>query len=386
METENKDHIEEILRCFLTKGETMNWDELRAELGKDEYAHVKKELLRMRAMRMKTNREKIWNGVQENLQRDARRRRLLRVTRYAAILILPLSLFLLFWLNQEKELAPVNVATVGTMDSTGIRKAYLVLEGGAKIELSAPHLDTIRQEDGLPLAVDTWGKLVYYSVEEEVEQLFDHKIVVPRGGEYTVELNDGTRVRLNADSELRFPVKFASNERKVFLKGEAYFEVEHDTLRPFRVDVHDDAIIEVLGTEFNINAYPENDEIFTTLVRGKVRVDDLQTDSTVVLLPNQQAVLVGTRIDVKEVNPEDYITWINGRFYFEKMTLEEILIQLERWYDLQVFWTDEELKSYEFTGAVWRDNTIRQTLDMIEKTTDVRFTVSGRTVTVNALL
>ena len=152
------------------------------------------------------------------------------------------------------------------------------------------------------------------------------------------------------------------------------------------MDVHDDAIIEVLGTEFNINAYPENDEIFTTLVRGKVRVDDLQTDSTVVLLPNQQAVLVGTRIDVKEVNPEDYITWINGRFYFEKMTLEEILIQLERWYDLQVFWTDEELKSYEFTGAVWRDNTIRQTLDMIEKTTDVRFTVSGRTVTVNALL
>mgnify|MGYP000850568708 FL=1 len=117
-----------------------------------------------------------------------------------------------------------------------------------------------------------------------------------------------------------------------------------------------------------------------------MRVDDLQTDSTVVLLPNQQAVLVGTRIDVKEVNPEDYITWINGRFYFEKMTLEEILIQLERWYDLQVFWTDEELKSYEFTGAVWRDNTIRQTLDMIEKTTDVRFTVSGRTVTVNALL
>ncbi len=386
METENKDHIEEILRRFLTKGETMNWDELRAELGKDEYAHVKKELLRMRAMRMKTNREKIWNGVQENLQRDARRRRLLRVTRYAAILILPLSLFLLFWLNQEKELAPVNVATVGTMDSTGIRKAYLVLEGGAKIELSAPHLDTIRQEDGLPLAVDTLGKLVYNTVEEEVEQLFYHKIVVPRGGEYTVELNDGTRVRLNADSELRFPVKFASNERKVFLKGEAYFEVEHDTLRPFRVDVHDDAMIEVLGTEFNINAYPENDEIFTTLVRGKVRVDDLQTDSTVVLLPNQQAILVGTRIDVKEVNPEDYITWINGRFYFEKMTLEEILIQLERWYDLQVFWTDEELKSYEFTGAVWRDNTIRQTLDMIEKTTDVRFTVSGRTVTVNALL
>lgn len=191
MKTEKRDRIEEILRRFLTKGETINWNGLRAELGKDEYAHVKKELLRMRVMRMRANRERIWNRVQENLQRDARRQRLLRVTRYAAIFILPLSLCLLFWLHQEKELAPVNVATVGTMDSTGIRKAYLVLEGGVKIELSAPRLDTIRQEDGQPLAVDTLGKLMYNTVEEEVEQLFYHKIVVPRGGEYTVELNDG---------------------------------------------------------------------------------------------------------------------------------------------------------------------------------------------------
>ena len=152
------------------------------------------------------------------------------------------------------------------------------------------------------------------------------------------------------------------------------------------MDVHGDAIIEVLGTEFNVNAYPENAEIFATLVLGKVRVADLQTDSTVVLLPNQQAALSGAGINVKEVNPEDFISWINGRFYFEKMPLEEILIQLGRWYDLQVFWANEELKSYEFTGAIWRDNTIRQTLDMIEKTTDVCFTVSGRTVTVNVLL
>ena len=254
------------------------------------------------------------------------------------------------------------------------------------MNLSTPHVDTIRQDDGQLLAVDTLGKLVYNTVQEEVEELSYHKIVVPRGGEYTVELNDGTRVRLNADSELRFPVKFVGNERKVFLKGEAYFEVERDTSRPFRVDVHGDAIIEVLGTEFNVNAYPENAEIFATLVLGKVRVADLQTDSTVVLLPNQQAALSGAGINVKEVNPEDFISWINGRFYFEKMPLEEILIQLGRWYDLQVFWANEELKSYEFTGAIWRDNTIRQTLDMIEKTTDVCFTVSGRTVTVNVLL
>ena len=386
METERIDHIGKILRRFLTRGETVNWDELRVELGKDEYAHVKEELLRMRTMHVGVNRGRIWDKVQESLQQKVKRQHLFQIIRYAAILILPLSVLLLFWLHQEKELPPMNVAVVGVMDSTDMHKVYLVLEGGTKVDLSTPHVDTIRQDDGQLLAVDTLGKLVYNTVQEEVEELSYHKIVVPRGGEYTVELNDGTRVRLNADSELRFPVKFVGNERKVFLKGEAYFEVERDTSRPFRVDVHGDAIIEVLGTEFNVNAYPENAEIFATLVLGKVRVADLQTDSTVVLLPNQQAALSGAGINVKEVNPEDFISWINGRFYFEKMPLEEILIQLGRWYDLQVFWANEELKSYEFTGAIWRDNTIRQTLDMIEKTTDVCFTVSGRTVTVNVLL
>ncbi len=386
METERIDHIGKILRRFLTRGETVNWDELRVELGKDEYAHVKEELLRMRTMHVGVNRGRIWDKVQESLQQKVKRQHLFQLIRYAAILILPLSVLLLFWLHQEKELPPMNVAVVGVMDSTDMHKVYLVLEGGTKVDLSTPHVDTIRQDDGQLLAVDTLGKLVYNTVQEEVEELSYHKIVVPRGGEYTVELNDGTRVRLNADSELRFPVKFVGNERKVFLKGEAYFEVERDTSRPFRVDVHGDAIIEVLGTEFNVNAYPENAEIFATLVLGKVRVADLQTDSTVVLLPNQQAALSGAGINVKEVNPEDFISWINGRFYFEKMPLEEILIQLGRWYDLQVFWANEELKSYEFTGAIWRDNTIRQTLDMIEKTTDVCFTVSGRTVTVNVLL
>ena len=386
METERIDHIGKILRRFLTRGETVNWDELRVELGKDEYAHVKEELLRMRTMHVGVNRGRIWDKVQESLQQKVKRQHLFQLIRYAAILILPLSVLLLFWLHQEKELPPMNVAVVGVMDSTDMHKVYLVLEGGTKVDLSTPHVDTIRQDDGQLLAVDTLGKLVYNTVQEEVEELSYHKIVVPRGGEYTVELNDGTRVRLNADSELRFPVKFVGNERKVFLKGEAYFEVERDTSRPFRVDVHGDAIIEVLGTEFNVNSYPENAEIFATLVLGKVRVADLQTDSTVVLLPNQQAALSGAGINVKEVNPEDFISWINGRFYFEKMPLEEILIQLGRWYDLQVFWANEELKSYEFTGAIWRDNTIRQTLDMIEKTTDVCFTVSGRTVTVNVLL
>ncbi|MEY8591895.1 FecR domain-containing protein [Butyricimonas hominis] len=386
MKEENTVHIENILCRFLTKGEAVRWDELRKELGKDEYAHVKKELLRLRETRLEANHERIWEKIQDDLRQKTRKRKILRFARYAAVLMLPLALGILFLLYREDGQMPKLVAENTIADTTGLHGAYLVLDGGTKVELSKPHVDTIRREDGIALAVDTLGTLMYNTVKAENPKLSYHTIIVPRGGEYTLVLNDGSRVRLNADSELRFPIEFASGERKVFLKGEGYFEVQRDTTRPFRVDVHGDAMIEVLGTEFNINAYPENGQIFTTLVEGSVKVAGMMSDTAVVLQPRQQAALSGGNIRVREVNPEDYITWINGRFYFERMPLEEILLQLERWYDLQVFWASEELKSYEFTGAVWRDNSIRQTLDMIEKTTDVCFTVSGRTVTVTASL
>lgn len=385
METEKINEFNEVLRKFLTRGESVDWNELREEFGKEEYIHVKKELLRLRKKRLQADHEKIWGKVQDNLKRSRKKLFWMRLTRYAAVLVLPLCLSFWLLLNREERQLPMQVAEL-VPDTTEVHKAYLVLSGGTKVELSKPHVDTIRQDDGRLLAVDTLGTLMYNTVKAEEEALSYHTIIVPRGGEYTLVLNDGSRVRLNADSELRFPINFASDERRVFLKGEGYFEVQRDTLRPFRVDVHNDVTIEVLGTEFNINAYPENNGIFTTLVQGKVRVADSHTDLAIILMPNQQAMLSRGSISVKEVDPEDYITWIKGRFYFEKMPLAEILLQLERWYDLQVFWSSEALKFYEFTGAVWRDNSIQQTLDMIEKTTNVHFTVSGRTVTVNASL
>ena len=132
METERIDHIGKILRRFLTRGETVNWDELRVELGKDEYAHVKEELLRMRTMHVGVNRGRIWDKVQESLQQKVKRQHLFQIIRYAAILILPLSVLLLFWLHQEKELPPMNVAVVGVMDSTDMHKVYLVQKEGRK--------------------------------------------------------------------------------------------------------------------------------------------------------------------------------------------------------------------------------------------------------------
>ena len=277
-----------------------------------------------------------------------------------------------------KENVEVHQAIANILPGRGVPVLYL--DDDRQIALNADTLD-IEGTRG----IEVGKKMITYSKDQIEKEEKYNKIVVPKGGEFHLVLADGSEIWLNAESTLQYFVHDIAKERVVYLQGEAYFKIAKNEQRPFKI-ISGEHEVKVLGTEFNVNAYPENAEIFATLVLGKVRVADLQTDSTVVLLPNQQAALSGAGINVKEVNPEDFISWINGRFYFEKMPLEEILIQLGRWYDLQVFWANEELKSYEFTGAIWRDNTIRQTLDMIEKTTDVCFTVSGRTVTVNVLL
>ena len=384
MENERENSIDGLIRRFLLKGEEVDMKALREELKGEDRDAVKRRLLRLRKMGLQPDRMKIWREVQDELARRSTRQRVLRYVRYAAVFLLPLLLACILLMRQERNV-PALVVEAGRPDTTIVRKVFLLLEGGKRIELSTLAKDSIHGKDGKLLAIDTSGTLICNAEETANAEVSYQTVIVPRGGEYNLVLSDGTRVRLNADSELRFPSPFTGKERMVYLKGEGYFEVQRDSTAPLRV-VANDAIVGVLGTKFNISAYPGNDKSFTTLVSGSVKVGAYLGDESVVLKPDEQAILSHGEVQVKKVNAEDYVSWVNGRFYFEKMPLEEILVQLERWYDLQVFWASEELKVYEFTGAVWRDNTIRQTLDMIEKTTDVRFTVSGRTVMVNASL
>ena len=384
MENERENSIDGLIRRFLLKGEEVDMKALREELKGEDRDAVKRRLLRLRKMGLQPDRMKIWREVQDELARRSTRQRVLRYVRYAAVFLLPLLLACILLMRQERNV-PALVVEAGRPDTTIVRKVFLLLEGGKRIELSTLAKDSIHGKDGKLLAIDTSGTLICNAEETANAEVSYQTVIVPRGGEYNLVLSDGTRVRLNADSELRFPSPFTGKERMVYLKGEGYFEVQRDSTAPFRV-VANDAIVEVLGTKFNISAYPGNDKSFTTLVSGSVKVGAYLGDESVVLKPDEQAILSHGEVQVKKVNAEDYVSWVNGRFYFEKMPLDEILVPLERWYDLQVFWASEELKVYEFTGAVWRDNTIRQTLDMIEKTTDVRFTVSGRTVMVNASL
>ena len=144
-----------------------------------------------------------------------------------------------------------------------------------------------------------------------------------------------------------------------------------------------DMVVKVLGTSFNINAYKDQDNILTTLVSGKVDIQDVTGESLVVMKPNQQVDFRHGQVFVKEVDVARFVSWIDGKFYFNDMTLENIMSQLQRWYDIEVFFTDEKLKSYPFTGVIRRDLTAERIFEIIEKTTQVKFNIKDKRVTVN---
>lgn len=209
-------------------------------------------------------------------------------------------------------------------------------------------------------------------------------LVVPRGGEYKLILEDGSRVYLNSNTKLRFPLVFAGERRVVHLEGEAYFEVASDSLKPFIVTTQG-MEVQVLGTKFNIKAYTDDRAIFTTLVSGAVQIKDGESAHSVLLRPDEQCIYTADdgRMQIQTVDPQISLGWVHGRFVFENETLEEILKQLGRWYDVKIFFRDPQVAYYRFTGNVGRFDQISTLLRMIEKAYDISFTMSDGTVIVS---
>ena len=199
-------------------------------------------------------------------------------------------------------------------------------------------------------------------------------IKVPRGTDFKVILSDSTVVWLNAESSITYPVQFTSNVRKVKITGEAYFDVAHNKEKPFIVETGNTKI-QVLGTVFNVKAYESQNEIFTTLVEGKVLVDNGLGDH-VVIKPNEQAISGRSpKLRVKAVDVNQVIAWRLGMFDFEDEKLSDILDELSRWYDLKIFYESADLKEVQFTGGLERYEDLNQLLELFELTKSVKFLV-----------
>lgn len=259
----------------------------------------------------------------------------------------------------------------------GEHRAQLLLSDGRHIDLESA-VDSLNERDGTLIAGKAKGEIHYVPGETDTDTLLYNTLVVPKAGTYRIVLSDGTKVWVNALSELRFPVRFANHERKVSIKGEAYFEVAHDADRPFRVEVNGSEV-EVLGTQFNVNAY--TDVVSTTLVEGAVKVSAGQAAS--ILQPGEQSQVRNGVVTVRRADVAKVIAWQQGEFYFKSDDITEVMNQLSRWYDLQVTYRGEALRATSYTGHISRNVNLTEVLEMLGYLSKAEFEVDGRRVEVN---
>lgn len=256
----------------------------------------------------------------------------------------------------------------------GSDRATLTLEDGKVITLDKKANDT--SINGRIKILQQQGELVYTDQATHNSMAY-HTLTIPRKGQYKLILPDGTKVWLNAESSIRYPVSFSDTERKVFVTGETYFEVAKDKTKPFRVVV-DDIVVEALGTVFNINAYPDEPFVNTTLVEGSILVSKGKTDN--ILRPGQQAKLSATDFTIANVETNDVIAWKNNQFKFINEPLDVIMRQVERWYDAEIVY--ENKPSDHFNAEVSRDVPVSKLLHFLEMTGRVRFKIEDKKIIV----
>jgi len=279
----------------------------------------------------------------------------------------------------------------------GTTRAVLTLADGSTIDLNAASNGLVGRQGNSKLIKLGGGQLAYRESRDSARSINPaisyNMISTPKGGEYQLILPDGSKVWLNAASSLRYPTTFSGKERVVELKGEAYFEVAHQTPKeghgkmPFRVHVMKDAgsgegmDVRVLGTHFNIMAYTDEQSINTTLLEGSVKLS--RGDQETLIRPGEQGKLRdGNGFRVLSVDTDEAVAWKNGLFRFNEATIEEVMRQVSRWYDVEVVYVNEAPKDL-FRGEIYRNVNVSKVLKVLEAS-GVHFTVEGKKILVQS--
>lgn len=285
-----------------------------------------------------------------------------------------------WWLLREHRKGALEAQQHNTVVQPGSNKATLTLSNGTVITLEDAKNGALSQQGGATIIKLKSGQIAYNSEQEKAagNPVAFNTLTTPRGGQYQITLPDGTIVWLNSASSITFPTSFTGSSRQVQLLGEAYFEVAANAKHPFRVKTND-MEVQVLGTSFNLMAYADEKMIKTTLVQGTVKV--VRENQDVLLKPGQQAQL-DTRGNMKVV-PADLdavIAWKNGLFTFNDATIEEVMRQIGRWYDMEVIYP-EGIPQDHFRGEMFRTEQITAVLKIL-KASGVNFHVEGRQIIV----
>ena len=297
------------------------------------------------------------------------------------ILLVGISLFNQFYFNETIIIRdPIVIGT---------DKAVLTLENGDQVILE-------KGQKFQNKTVNSDGKELSYSIKNRSSSNFKNEkiasnfLTIPRGGQFSLNLEDGTKVLLNSDSKIKYPVKFIKGKKRQveLLYGEAFFDVsssKNNNGSEFIVSTKTQKI-NVLGTKFNVKSYSEDDVITTTLVEGKVKVEN--GENQILLFPNQQSKVDSNSaiIDVSDVDVSQQISWIKGLFSFNDTSLEDIMHTLSRWYDLEFIFKSANQKKFIFSGILERTKSIEDILFIIEKTSssnEINFEINNKTIIID---
>jgi transmembrane sensor len=307
----------------------------------------------------------------------------------AALLLLVAGGIAYFALNKPAKTIIPQSTIVAQKKSPGAppdtRKAVLILADGTTIPLSEINNGNIAQQGHITIHKNQNGQLEYKSTEAGNGIAGTNVLRTPRGGEYQVLLEDGTRIWLNSASSIQFPVHFNSDDRRVILTGEAYFEVakavnpKTNHKKSFIVSVGN-MEVQALGTSFNISAYKEDNRTQTTVVEGLVQVS--RNNQSNLLQPGKKLIASDSAFTIEDADIKQEIAWKNGEFVFHNTSLKMVMNELARWYDMDVAYAPG-VPSLHFSGEVQRESDINKVLQMLEYTGGVRFTISKRIITVH---
>ncbi|HTM98260.1 MAG TPA: FecR domain-containing protein [Pedobacter sp.] len=278
--------------------------------------------------------------------------------------------------NIDPSIVPDLTKTYKNDVLPGGETATLILSDGKEVVLGKEK-QSIIDENGITISSYD-GEVSYGNIKAKPSSVIQYNTLrVPKAGTYSLILPDGTKVILNAMSELKFPVAFTEKERKIELKGEAYFEVAKDAAHPFKVKFNENEV-EVLGTHFNISSYDQVAK--TTLLEGSVKVSNGKQSG--ILVPGNQALTDGENINILKGDTEKAVAWCNGDFYFSDDAIEPALIELSRWYDLKLIYK-KKLPNIHISGKIKRKEKLSEVLVMLKDVSNLSFEIEGKDLIIN---
>lgn len=345
------------------------------------------------------NLEQLWASVSSDLSKNGFQnqppnpKKASLFPRIAAAACLLLVTGIAFYSYQKtKSLSEIKLVQHIAPIKPGGNKAFLTLADGSRISLNDAKNGQLVNQAGISITKTKNGELVYSIANQDNAANGNtyNTIETPKGGQYQINLPDGSKVWLNAATTLKFPVAFTNvKQRKVELSGEAYFEIAKNPKLPFIVKTQQQQV-EVLGTHFNLSSYKDDSATKTTLLEGSVRVAAVKVTSSknssaknqVTLVPGQQSETTTGSINVKNVDTEEAIAWKNGQFMFKNEPLKEVMKKISRWYNVTIDYNGS-FSDIAIGGSVSKFTNLQEVLDVLELTAKIKFKVEANKITVS---